>query len=222
MYFSHEKLDELYDGVALLQAKYANLRELYTLKNYQQPRAREFAQHGFARRLKTLTRCIEQVFTLIPPETEEEPPIQQRTDAEIAIQAFVSCVFGSLDNLAWILVHEKQITQANGQPIPKGWVGLRPDNAFLRGTLSPNFQQYLGTLDQWFGYLEGYRHALAHRIPLYIPPYVVSPDHPNGVFRPWIMHSYEEIGVHPFVFHPQMLADYNTVEEVALRVADEL
>ena len=30
-------------------------------------------------------------------------------------------------------------------------------------------------IHQWFGYLENYRHALAHRIPLYIAPFIITP-----------------------------------------------
>jgi hypothetical protein len=36
------------------------------------------------------------------------------------------------------------------------------------------------------------------------------------------MHSYEEGGVHPFVFHFQMLADFNTIEALGYYVLDEL
>jgi hypothetical protein len=31
-------------------------------------------------------------------------------------------------------------------------------------------------ISEWFGYLEGFRHALAHRIPLYVYPFVVTSD----------------------------------------------
>lgn len=36
-------------------------------------------------------------------------------------------------------------------------------------------QAYLAEHDAWFEYLEDYRHALAHRIPLYIPPRQLGP-----------------------------------------------
>jgi hypothetical protein len=93
--------------------------------------------------------------------------------------------------------------------------------------------------------MEDYRHALAHRIPLYIPPFVVHPrrlelynDFENlknealrlkdfsrydkldsqqeklGNFNPAMMHSYVE-GARPVVFHFQVLADWNTVAEIA-------
>ena len=54
--------------------------------------------------------------------------------------------------------------------------GSAKDNHFVRSSLSTEFQQYLKGADDWFDYLGNFRHALAHRIPLYIPPYTISPD----------------------------------------------
>ncbi|MGA9007791.1 MAG: hypothetical protein WB495_13135 [Xanthobacteraceae bacterium] len=94
-----------------------------------------------------------------------------------------------------------------------------------------------------------FRHALAHRIPLYIPPYVISQEKlaeyeqleakkyatknldeyerltmeqmKLAKFAPWMQHSYEE-GSKRILFHPQILRDFRTVEEVALKLLDEL
>jgi hypothetical protein len=38
-----------------------------------------------------------------------------------------------------------------------------------------DFRAYLDTLEAWFAYLADYRHALAHRIPVYILPGNVCP-----------------------------------------------
>jgi hypothetical protein len=42
-----------------------------------------------------------------------------------------------------------------------------------------------------------------------------------GRFRPWVQHSFEENAA-PIVFHAQMLADFNTVEELGRKMLDEL
>ncbi len=47
---------------------------------------------------------------------------------------------------------------------------LRAKHTELRATLSNEFQAYLRSLDRWLEYVIEYRDALAHRIPLYIPP----------------------------------------------------
>jgi hypothetical protein len=100
--------------------------------------------------------------------------------------------------------------------------------------------------------VDNYRHALAHRIPLYIPPYCVDPTNQaryagldtqktlalargdlaghdrlraeqRGIefFRPWMQHSYGE-GARPLVFHPQLLANFNTIEEIGRCALDAL
>jgi hypothetical protein len=122
----------------------------------------------------------------------------------------------------------------------------------VRSTLSQEFQDYLRGLDRWFEHLRNLRHALAHRIPLYIPPYVIAkPDeaaYPDleakmgeankqhqfaeydrlsteqlklGRFRPWVQHSFGE-GAKPIVFHPQMLAYFNTIDELGRKMLQEL
>jgi hypothetical protein len=65
----------------------------------------------------------------------------------------------------------------------KGWagkihrnrVGLRAQNRELRATFSDTLRAYLQSLDPWLEYVIEYRDALAHRIPLYIPPGGVQP-----------------------------------------------
>ena len=123
--------------------------------------------------------------------------------------------------------------------------------ASVRATLSEDFRNYLKTLDAWFAHLTDLRHALAHRIPLYIPPYVIETKDEVaykdfeikmaeaakkhdfteydrlsveqlklGRFRPWIQHSFEE-KAKPVVFHAQMLADFNTVDELGRKVLEQ-
>lgn len=41
-----------------------------------------------------------------------------------------------------------------------------------------------------------------------------------GHFRPWVQHSFEE-KAKPVVFHAQMLADFNTVDELAQKMLGE-
>ena len=157
--------------------------------------------------------------------------------------------FGAADNLAWIWVSEKNVTH-NGAPLSQGSIGIRKEK--VRASFSPEFRAYLNERKPWFEYLEGFRHALAHRIPLYIPPYIVT--HANEAayreltqqmsqasaqfdfaryellkaernavtaFRPWMQHSFIE-QARPMVFHVQMLADFNTIDEMARKMFDEL
>jgi hypothetical protein len=148
-------------------------------RTYKVPRAREFAAHGVSRRLKTMTHCIECVFVILPPDREDHPSMDELTDAVVYIQAFIFNAFACIDNLAWIWVCEKKLTTEKGEPIPAGKVGLGKKCKLVRRTLPAEFRKYLKSLDAWFDHLENFRHALAHRIPLYIPPcVVVEKDYP--------------------------------------------
>jgi len=246
MYFTHEQAAELNRAHLEVQKKFANIRDQYIIRNYVSARAKEYAWHGFARRLGTVVRCIDRVFEFLPPDQLAIPGRDEIEDATINIQAFVLNVFGGIDNLAWIWVEEKALE------IPHNKVGLGKNNTSVRRTLSNEFQEYLKELDPWFDQLYNYRHALAHRIPLYIPPYVVtkaneaahqqldghvteaikllnfeeydrlsSAQEALGLFKPCMTHSYEE-GTTPVVFHYQLLTDFTTLEELAQKLLKEL
>ena len=110
----------------------------------------------------TLVRCIQNVFELIPMETDEVPVREVLHDAQINIQSFFANVYGCIDNLAWVWVYEKGL-DAN---IHRNRVGLRAKHTEVRSSLSGALQGYLTTLDPWLDYIIEYRDALAHRIPL--------------------------------------------------------
>ena len=101
-------------------------------------------------------------------------------------------------------------------------------------------------------HIKNFRDALAHRIPLYIPPYVVKTSNAHevtrldqeanaafsrgdlaeynrlideqrklGEFRPWMTHSFYEQAPH-IVFHPQLISDYGTVDELGTNMLEAL
>ena len=174
MYFSKDALKNLAEAYAAVDVKLTKLVESYIGLELKNSRAREFAAQGFPRRLKVMVRCVKNVFSLIPPEREALPTADELSDATINIQGFVFNTYGSIDNLAWIWVCEKGQKRNDGTPIPDKQIGLGPDNTSVRQTLSAEFQAYLSGLDEWLKFLASLRHALAHRIPLYIPPYVIQ------------------------------------------------
>jgi hypothetical protein len=53
-------------------------------------------------------------------------------------------------------------------------VGLGPKCETVRGSFSQEMRDSLTGLDPWFAHIIDFRDAFAHRIPLYIPPYIVS------------------------------------------------
>ena len=136
----------------------------------------EFKNNGFLRRCNILWRCIENIFTTIPPELAMIPSKEQVDDSAIFVQCFIIHVFGACDNLAWILVYEKNILKDSGSPLPPSWVGLRKKNKIVRKHLSDKINNILDHYDNWFNHVDNYRDALAHRIPLYVPEPSMSPD----------------------------------------------
>lgn len=209
---------------------------------YRNTTAEEFMKHGLGRRLRMIRHCVERVFESVPM-NEAEPTDEDRLDATAFLHAFVINVFGAIDNMAHIWCNEAGLRDERGRHLPRSWVGLTPQNLFVRGSLSEPFRAYLTGIDEWFGYLEDYRHALAHRIPLYIPPRFLDPaaqaEHariqelmnqafPNdrdlyfalfdeqrrlGTFDPWMMHSFGETA-RPIRFHAQIVCDFATVVEI--------
>ena len=123
---------------------------------------------------------------------------------------------------------------------------------YLRGTFSAEFQQHLTGLNDWFDHLEEWRHALAHRIPPYIPPYSIPKDK-EALYRQLEDRKIEPMKCGDFAeckrlkaeqdalatflpemrhsfeeqsgavsFHPQLLSDFLTIEGLAQRMLEEL
>jgi len=246
MMYSRKTLDALYAEQATIAVKLRALQNKYIRRTYKTVHGKEFATHGLLRRLATLVRCIENIFRILPPEHADLPTPDQRIDATISLQAFIINIFGCADNLAWIWVHENRLELNRTQ------VGLRAVNSQVRQSFSAEFQNILDDLDPWFRHLENFRHALAHRIPLYIPPYVVREEnarayhdlevriaecavnHTNSEwdrlvemqnalteFRPVFTHSFEEESPKS-ALHPQVLADFNTIDQLGTKIYEEL
>nr|WP_143840480.1 hypothetical protein [Novosphingobium panipatense] len=214
---------------------------------YRDDRGREFATHGLSRRLNMLEHCMDRIFETVPPE-EGEPSRSALMDATAFVQTFVINVYGAIDNLAHVWCSESDLRDKQGRPLAPMRIGLGPKCQFVRASLPADLQTYLGELDAWFAYLEGYRHALAHRVPLYIPPRQLGPtaqeeyaaievERLEAVKRKdW--HRVGELGAaqdrlgsfvgfimhsfsegaQPMRFHAQLICDLATVVELGERV----
>jgi hypothetical protein len=160
----------------------------------------------------------------------------------VCIQAFVMNVFGSIDNLAWIWVSKKRLDVHHNS------VGLIPKCKTFRETLSLEMQGCLHKLEPWFDYIVDYRDALAHRIPLFIAPYIVPDENVAaytaledrivasrdvsayerlkieqlklGAFEPVMKHTLDD-DKGAVGFHFQLLSDFATVEEIAQQMPRE-
>jgi hypothetical protein len=151
--------------------RWDDIETQYLTREYRHDQTREFVSHGFSRRMSTLLHCQDRVFELVGP-NEPNPDRDKLMDATALIHAFYINLFGAFDNLAHVWVREARVTLANGQPLPRTFIGFGQKNQAVRASVSPRFAGYLNSARHaaWIDYLEDYRHSLAHRIPLYIPP----------------------------------------------------
>jgi hypothetical protein len=165
------------DQLRALAANYATLQErldaiftAYASFPYKTLPGRHYATRGFLRRFSTMHHCIDRVFEMLPPERDERPADAVLLDTAIYIQSFVMNAFGAVDNLAWIWVCEKPLT------LNRNKIGLGPKCEEVRGSFSAGTRDYLAGRDEWFAHITDFRDALAHRISLYIPPFIVSEE----------------------------------------------
>ena len=252
MFFAPAQIAEMAAECTTMSKRCQDLVQAFMRRTYAKKQAREYAVHGFACRLYTLVECVEIVFENLPPERNQLPTRKERLKATIGIQGFVFNAFGSINNLAWIFAIEKAIKNRKGDPVHRNSIGLAAHNIAIRKNLSQNFQNYLKGKDEWFNRLEDFRHSLAHRVTLFVPPYIITPDkevaynelqvaiddaiaRPDfgtydkkseqqralGIFHPMMLHSVVETEAY-IAFHPQIIADFATVEEIGRNMLAEL
>jgi hypothetical protein len=252
MFFAPAQIAEMAAECNTMSKRCQDLVQAFMMRTYAEKQAREYSLHGFARRLYTLVECVEMIFENLPPERDQLPTRKERLEATIGIQGFVFNAFGSINNLAWIFAIEKAIKNKKGDPLHRNSIGLAAHNIAIRKNLSQNFQNYLKAKDEWFKQLEDFRHSLAHRVPLFVPPYIITPDKEAaynelqiamddaiarrdfdtydkkseqqralGIFRPMMLHSVVETEVY-VAFHPRIIADFATVEEIGRNMLVEL
>lgn len=248
MNYSDEQLNQICADYEELRRKKTSLMESYILRQYRDQRVGEYARHGFCRRIQIMAHCIEGVFARLPPNRDELPAEESVRDATVYLQAFVFNTFGSMDNLAHIWVSEKEVTRANGKALSRMEIGFGNKYVSVMESLPVEFRQHLVDNEAWLEYLADFRHALSHRIPLYIPPSLVTDDKVEE-YRKMDAEIHEAIRrqefaevekleeaqhklisflpvtTHSFAeqakfvyFHRQMLTDFNMVEEVGVRM----
>lgn len=138
------------------------------------PVVQEHMLRGAGRRLTVLRRSLENIFSLFPIETTEPLAKDILSDVQINLHAFVINIYGVFENWAWAFVLRHDLEAKIGNRLRIGMF-----NSATQKYLPAPLQKYLAEDDtkQWFqNYLKEYRDALAHRIPLYIPPATFTAD----------------------------------------------
>ncbi len=178
MIYSKDNLTEINKKYAELDVSRNDL--LLMLMTFQQrlhdEKAKEYLMQGVARRLTTIYRCIQNIFSLFPPSKSEHLSAEVLTDININLHAFFINIAGVFDNLGWVYVYENALLgKVSEGKIPRKGVGL-----FCSDTqkhLSQELSDYLNSerINKWYtDYSKNYRDSLAHRIPLYVPPALLN------------------------------------------------
>jgi len=185
-----------YDNQALdeLTSKYAEVDDIYRrlvnrlqllLRNIRDRKAQEYLLHGVARRLSILTRCIHNIFRIFPVDRRKLLTSKELTDVDINLHAFTVNVTGLLDNLAWVFAYENDLVgDPKEEKLGKKDIGLFNDRT--KSFLPANLKAYLETqpIKDWYSdHSKNYRDALAHRIPLYVPPFTIDNKHEQKYFE---------------------------------------
>ncbi len=209
--YTPENLDKIKQEFDLLSSKKNQLhRSILELEQkLKVNKSKEYLLHGALRRIGTITRCMENIFSIFPPSQNSILGSQKIEDVTINLHAFFINVSGILDNLALVFYYEKKLDIK------------RNDVCFFKKDfqkkLGQNLKEYLtDQIKEWYcEYSKNYRDALCHRIPFYVPPYQQDPStlekSPCFAIRHSLVND-EEDKNRPVAFHAQVIADFNTVE----------
>jgi len=139
--------------------------------------AREYINQGFLRRLTTMARCIEQIFSICPPDTCKLADPSVAIDIGIFLQSFYIHLYGAFENLARVSVEMSGAELSEGEKRTASFLSKRLSKK-VKVTLPPPLLDYHSAdkMSSWREHLNDFRHTLAHRIPLYIPPSSVRPE----------------------------------------------
>ena len=241
--YSDEQLAQLMEGLETVADRAAIMVERLLSFSFKDPKAEEYAYHGLSRRITSIAHSVQRVFEELPPDMEGLPDLASREEATVHIQSVAFHTYGCFDNLAHIWVAERNIKRDDGRAIPPRLIGFGEKCEDVLASLPASLQSQLAEIRPWMRFLEAFRHSSAHRIPVYIPPFVMDPrrvDEYNTYtdaigaairasrlieagaiaekkaamrkFRPMVATSiYANTAT--ALFHPQLLADFATVEE---------
>jgi len=216
----------------------------------QDAELKQLIDHGFLRRMHSLEEGVDFLFEQLPPQATSANKRSIRVGT-LVLQAFYINIYGCFDNLAHIWVHKNKISKVDGTALKFNDIGFSAKQTKIYGTLSKELQNYLTNLDDWFGHLKKVRHALAHKIPLYIPSKALDDEslkqykkledkgsaalesHDIATWRKCIDRQMSLGRFHPsmvlshsdtsepVLFHAQVIRDFATIVEFAEKFLDD-
>jgi hypothetical protein len=129
---------------------------------------REHLHHGVSRRLGVIQVSITNIFSVFPPNQEKPLSLDDLKSVDAYLHAFFINVAGIFDNWAWAFIYRHDLQESI---VNRHDIGLFKQKT--QKHLPQVLRDFLSTqeIKVWYeSHLKNYRDALAHRIPLYVPP----------------------------------------------------
>lgn len=135
--------------------------------------------HGLARRLRILHLGLAAIVAVAYPRRKEPLSDAEQLDVTLHLNSFYLHIRGCLDNLAWCLAHELQLFGAEMQE--KEAVAQKVNlfgESFLGklASVAPDTAAFVRGHADWHSDLKSVRDPVAHRIPIYAVPAVLTSD----------------------------------------------
>lgn len=170
MSYAIESLQDMAEAMARNFAALQDLKSRHAYLSTQFDGAlKDHLLHGVCRRLDVIRRSLSNIFSSFPPSQTRRLGEADLSNVQINLHAFCINVAGVFDNWAWAFtIHHDLLGSVGG----KHGVGFFKKNLF--GHLPKGLSCQIDSMRVWHDlYLREYRDALAHGIPLYIPPFVL-------------------------------------------------
>lgn len=134
--------------------------------------------HGLARRLRILHLGLAAIVAVAHPRRKEPLSGAEQLDVTLHLNSFYLHIRGCLDNLAWCLAHELQLFETEMQEEAVAQKVNLFGEAFLGklASVAPDTVTFVRRHADWHSDLKSVRDPVAHRIPIYAVPAVLTGD----------------------------------------------
>lgn len=169
-------LQSIREMTATLPEALNNLRTLLTrhihIASSRTGPIHEHLVHGVGRRLSILRESMKNIFASFPPSRTNKLSETDLSNTQINLQAFCINTAGIFDNWAWAFVLRHDLLRD-----VRGKHGVDLFGERLAAFLPQPLSVQVEAMRPWREkYLKSYRDSLAHRIPLFIPPFTLSAE----------------------------------------------
>jgi hypothetical protein len=156
------------------QALFRSLGRSTELSNLlKEKKAAQYMRFGVGRRLLMMWWAYHHVVTTVPAGRKDPLVSDESQSLTQSMMVVYINIRGVLDNLCWVLLHEHAPEKT--KELKPHEVGLF-QNCIVKDSRFLSLVQRFSTHKSWNGDVKGRRDPSAHRMPLTIPPQVLTPE----------------------------------------------